>query len=124
MHVNAPSATVSRSEDDLSFTECSKNGKTDGSCVVSMMVIMQERALVSTTLFVRPQRVNRVGKYSARRGLNDVPSPEATTLMRSMAAPESLVRSDSSALFNGLEDERMTLRTSSGNSHPPSSQRL
>lgn len=124
MQASVPSATVMRKDADLSFTDCKKYGRMEGIWVVSMIVMMHPRARVIMTLLVREQRVSRVGKYKARRESNPDPNPEATTLIKSMAVPESLVRSEFIALLRGRESDRIVRINSCGKSKPPAVQRV
>lgn len=71
-----------------------------------MMRSTQARARVTKTLFVRAQTDRRAGKNTGRRGSKDVPRPVASSVMQSMATPDSLVRSDLIALVIGVDSDR------------------
>lgn len=73
----------------------------EGDCVASMIVMMQVRARLMKTLFVRVQSKINVGKNNGSRGSNGFPSSEAAAPIRSIAAPERRVRSDTAAEFSG-----------------------
>jgi hypothetical protein len=108
---------------DLSLMQGIKYVRTAGSCVVSMMVNTQVRARVMKTLLVRVHRVRRVGKKRWRRGSNAVSRPVARAVTRSIAAPDSFVRSEPIALFSGRARLRTAATNSDGNSQAPVSQR-
>src|SRR6202035_589695 len=94
-----------------------------GSWVESMMVKMDARARVRNTLLVREQRVRSVGKNKVRRGSNAGPRPVASAETRSMAAPESLDRSEFIALLIGRANGRIAAISSDSKSEAPPLQR-
>lgn len=119
MHIRVPSAAISLSDADFSLIESKKYGRMEGSCVASTMVKMQVLARAMTTLFVRPHRARRTGKKIGRSGSNPAPSPDARTLTRSMATPESRVLSEFMAFVRGRDMDRMMRRRSAVKSKAP-----
>lgn len=119
MHISVPSAATSLSDGDFSLIDGKKYESIEGSCVASTTAKMQVLARVMTTLFVRPHRVRRTGKNMGRRGSNPGPSPDARTLTKSMAVPESRVLSEFMAFVKGREIKRMIGIRSAAKSKAP-----
>lgn len=90
-----------------------------GSWVASTIVKMHVLALVMTTLFVRPQRDRRLGKNKGNNGSNSIPSPDATAVRTSRAAPDNRVRSEFIAPMRLRWIERKEKTTSAACSNAP-----
>lgn len=65
------------------------------------MEMIEERAWLIITLFVRPQRVMRGGRNRGRRGSNEAPRTPAMLAIRSDAAIDSRVLSEFMAFVTG-----------------------
>ena len=65
------------------------------------MEMIEERAWLIITLFVRPQRVRRGGRNRGRRGSNEAPRTPAMLAIRSDAAIDSRVLSEFMAFVTG-----------------------
>lgn len=89
-----------------------------------MTARMQDRARVLKTLLVRVHRCKSVGKNRDMRGSNSAPRPEANAHSRSIAAPESLLRSEHMALLIGRETVRINGVSSTEKSQAPFLQRF
>ena len=122
-HARTLSAAVTRKLADLSLDASNKYGKIAGSCVCSMTARIHVRARVIMTLLVRVQRVKSVGKNRDKRGSNSAPRSEANAHSRSIAAPESLLRSEHMALLRGRENVRIDVMSSAEKSQAPFLQR-
>lgn len=78
------------------------------------MVKMHVRARETITLLVRLQSTSNGGKNKDKIGSKSTPKLDAATPTRSMAAPDSLVRSEFIELIMGRENSRIIGINSAG----------
>lgn len=91
----------------------------DGSWVVSIMIVMHPLARAMMTLFVRAHRDRRTGRNTGRRGSKEAPTPDATVLIRSIAAPDNRVLSEIMLVVRGRDKVRRIGMRSAGKSQAP-----
>jgi hypothetical protein len=106
-HARTLSNAMRRRVTDLSRRGSTKYGKSEMSCVWSMMVCRAALAREMTTLFGREQMDRRVGTNRGTSGSKEGPSSVARVVMHSLAAADRRERSEIAAEVIGRYIERI-----------------
>jgi hypothetical protein len=106
-HARTLSNAMRRRVTDLSRRGSTKYGKSEMSCVWSMIVCRAALAREMTTLFGREQMDRRVGTNRGTSGSKEGPSSVARVVMHSLAAADRRERSEIAAEVIGRYIERI-----------------